>query len=94
MLIPGGPLGGGVAVPAQPQNPQDLQLRVEQQQKQIEELQRKLQAETEERVHERMRGQTGKDRTAPAPNAVKEDEKVDKPDNADKPVEKPQTRPE
>jgi hypothetical protein len=106
VLIPGGPVpggppaGGGVGV--QPANPHDLQLRLEEQQKQIEELKRQLEAEIEQRTHDRMRG-TGKD-DAPSDTgkAEKSDKVPDKPaDKADKPADrsdkaqdKPQTRPE
>jgi len=92
VLIPGGPVpgapGGGGGVAIQPANPQDLQLRLEEQQKQIEELKRQLQAEIEQRTHDRMRGHTGKD---DAPADTSKPEKSDKaPDNGDKPQTRPQ----
>jgi hypothetical protein len=93
--FPGGPPGGG-GVGIQPVNPQDLQLRLEEQQKQIEELKRQLQAEIEQRTHDRMRGQSGKDEARSDPDKAEKSEKpAEKPaDKSDKPQDKPQTRPE
>ncbi len=82
-IMPGGPPAGGGVAPVQPVNPQDLELRIEQQQKQIEELQRRLEAETEQRTHDRMRGKTDKE---PPPSGKEKAE--------DKPADKPRTQPE
>jgi len=102
VLIPGGPVPGGPGVPVpggpnggggvliQPVNPQDLQLQLEEQKKQIEELKRQLETEIEQRTHDKMRGQTGKDNAPSDPGKAEKSEKAaDK--ASDKPAEKPQT---